>query len=216
MESKQFYNRIADSWYNIRHWSLFQDELGELNERWDEGKLLNIGCAHGPDFLPFDPENFDFYGTDISKGFMDLARKFARKNDRNFNLFVSDMRDLPLQDGSFDYIISVAALHHLLEKKNRLKALEEMKRVLRKGGEALITVWNSWQKDFLFRGREIEKEWNYKNEVLYRDYYLYNYPELKKDLEETGFEIVKLYPEQDSVFPIKYFSKNIIALVRKT
>lgn len=131
------------------------------------------------------------------------------------NLLVSDMTELPLKSSSMDYIVSVAALHHLTEKDNRTKAISEMARVLKDGGECLITVWNKWNRQFILDSKVIDKEWNYKGETLVRNYYLYNYFELKKDLEEVGFEVIRLYPEEDYNLPIKYFSKNIIALVKK-
>lgn len=215
MENKRFYNKIAESWYNIRHWSLFPEELEKISERWKGGNLLNIGCAHGADFLPFDDERFEFYGTDISEELVHLARKFAKKNSKNFDLFVSDMQDLPIQSESFDYAISIAALHHLTEKDERINALEEINRILKEGGEALITVWNKLQLSFIFEKKKIKKEWNYKGKTLHRNYYLYNYFELKRDIQEAGLEIVKLYPEKDHNIFTKHFSKNIFALIQK-
>ena len=46
------YDEIAESWYGLRHWTRFRQELEEVAARWETGTLLNVGCAHGPDFLP--------------------------------------------------------------------------------------------------------------------------------------------------------------------
>ena len=61
--NKEVFGQIAESWYRVRHWPLLPEELKELTQRWKQGSLLNIGCAHGPDFLPFR-QDFKLYGLD--------------------------------------------------------------------------------------------------------------------------------------------------------
>ncbi|MFB6217343.1 MAG: class I SAM-dependent methyltransferase [Candidatus Aenigmatarchaeota archaeon] len=213
METREFYDRIHDSWYNIRHWTLFKKELKELNERWDGGKLLNVGCAHGADFAPFD-EKFEMYGIDVSTKLLRMGQKFSEKLDSRPYLTTADMTHLPFKDNTFDNVICIASLHHLLEEEKRKGALKQIKRVLKDGNEAFITVWNKWQPQFIFKGKTIKKEWDYKGKTLERDYYLYTYPEFKKELEKTDFNVVKIGPESSYDFPLKYFSKNITALVK--
>ncbi len=215
MKPRNFYDEIADSWYNIRHWSLFQEELENLSERWDGGRLLNIGCAHGSDFLPMDGEKFQFYGLDVSKELLEKAKDYSSKFDFEPGLVTGDMKNLPFQRESMDYVICIASLHHLLEEKQRLRALEEIMRVLKKGGEAFITVWNRWHPKFILKDKTIERIWNYKGRKLTRKYYLYTYPELKRNLEDAGFKVIRLYPEKKHRLPIKYLSENILANVQK-
>jgi arsenite methyltransferase len=50
----------------------------------------------------------------------------------------ADMRALPFTDGSFDVILSKAAIHNLYQRADRAKALEEIARVLAPGGQVLI------------------------------------------------------------------------------
>ena len=182
MKSKEFYDSVAESWYNIRHWTIFRQELEKLNKEWS-GSLLNVGCAHGADFVPFSPGKFRFFGMDSSKELVFLSRKYAQKSGLVFHNCVGDMRELPFTENSVDYVICIASLHHLLEREERLQALKEMKRVLRK--EAFITVWDIRNSD-LPDDKIIEREWNRKGEVLKRLYYLYDKDELRKDLEEAG------------------------------
>lgn len=216
MEPRMFYDKVADSWYNIRHWSLFQEELEELSERWIRGKLLNIGCAHGSDFLPLNRNKFDLYGLDVSIELLEKALDYSSKFNFQPKLIAGDMRDLPFRENSFDHIISIASLHHLIEKNERIEALEEIRRVLKPEGEAFITVWNKKQREFMFEDKIIEKTWNYKGRELEREYYLYTYRELEKDLEKAGLEVLEVKPEKSYKVPfIKDFSKNILALVKK-
>ncbi|HDI02540.1 MAG TPA: class I SAM-dependent methyltransferase [Candidatus Aenigmarchaeota archaeon] len=193
------YDKIAESWYNVRHWSIFRNELEKLNEEWEGGKLLNIGCAHGADFLPFSPEKFKFFGIDSSRELILLSKKYSRKFNLTFYNLVGDMRCLPFKDESFDYVICIATLHHLLSRKERLLALSELGRVLKR--EAFITVWDRANPE-LPNEKIIEKEWG--REKLKRKYYLYDKEEFEGELRKAGFS-GKVWSD----------GKNLLALVRR-
>ncbi|MFC1906625.1 class I SAM-dependent methyltransferase [Chloroflexota bacterium] len=212
--NQDVFNQIAPGWYNFRHWSIFRQELEELALRWQGGRLLNIGCAHGPDFLPFR-QGFDLYGLDFSPEMLKLARKYSGKFDFKVNLFLADMGHLPFADATFDRAISVATYHHVKGKEPRKAALNELRRVLKPGGEAFITVWNRWQPRIWFSRSDVEVPWRSKDEILYRYYHLFSYPELEKLARNAGLGILKSFPENSYRFPIKTFSRNICLLVRK-
>ncbi len=212
--TKEVFDRIAPGWYNFRHWSIFRSELEALAHRWQGGRLLNVGCAHGPDFLPFR-QGFDLYGLDFSLEMLRFARKYSRKFNFTANLSLADVCCLPYTNDTFDWVISVATYHHVKGEEERQAALNELRRVLRPGGEALITVWNRWQPRFWFKPREVVAPWRTKDETLYRYYYLFSYRELDKLVKKTGFQVLKSFPEGSHHFPIKLFSRNICLLLRK-
>ncbi|TET46270.1 MAG: class I SAM-dependent methyltransferase [Dehalococcoidia bacterium] len=212
---KEVFDQIAPSWYNFRHHSIFRRELEALAERWGEGRLLNLGCAHGPDFLPFKPD-FELHGADLSTEMLRFARKYSSKFDFRVHLTAADVRSLPYCDNTFDFAVSVATYHHVKGKADKLAALRELKRVLKPGGEAFITVWNRWQPRFWFKGREVAVPWRTREKTFYRYYYLFTYFELESLVNEAGLEMIKSFPEHDYRFPIKYFSRNICLLLRKT
>ena len=212
--NRDVFNQIAPSWYNFRHWSIFRNELKALSHRWQKGKLLNIGCAHGPDFLPFK-QNFDLYGVDFSHEMLRFARKYSQKFHFAVNLALADVSYLPHSDETFDWAISVATYHHVKGKEARQATLGELRRVLKPGGEAFITVWNRWQRRFWFSRREIAVPWRQKDKTLYRYYYLFSYPELEGLAKKAGFQVIKSFPKSSYNFPIKFFSRNICLLVKK-
>jgi len=212
--NQDVFNQIAPSWYNFRHWSIFRSELEMLAQRWQNGKLLNIGCAHGPDFLPFK-QTFDLYGMDFSVEMLKFAQKYSQKFNFGVNLALADASYLPYADETIDWAISVATYHHVKDKEARQAALGELRRVLKPGGEAFITVWNRWQPGFWFKPQELAVPWRQKGKTLYRYYYLFSYPELERLVKEAGFEILKSFPESAYRFPLKFFSRNICLLVRK-
>ncbi|MBM2824378.1 MAG: SAM-dependent methlyltransferase [Dehalococcoidales bacterium] len=213
--SQEIFNEIAPGWYSFRHWSIFRGELEALARRWQKGRLLNVGCAHGPDFLPFR-QNFDLYGIDFSIKMLRLAQKYARKFDFTANLALADATQLPFPDATFDWAISVATYHHLQDEEKRRAALSELRRVLKVGGEAFITVWNRGQPRFWFKGKETTVPWRKQDQTLYRYYYLFTYPELERLARQAGFTVLSSSPESSYHFPFKLFSRNICLLLKKT
>ena len=205
------YDGIVESWYRHRHHTRFGTELASLAARWAGGRLLNVGCAHGPDFLPFK-DKFDLWGLDSSQAMIGLAQKYSDKFKFTANLLAADAVSLPFRDKSFDWIISVAAYHHILDKQGRLQAFRELRRVLKPGGEVFLTVWNRWQKDFIGKGREVDVPWKVQDKRLMRRYYLFTYPEIAGLLRSAGFAVMKTYPDSGYSFPLKYFSRNICVL----
>jgi ubiquinone/menaquinone biosynthesis C-methylase UbiE len=49
-----------------------------------------------------------------------------------------DMRKLPFEDGTFDVVVSRAAVHNLPSAEDRATAIAEVARVLKPGGQAVI------------------------------------------------------------------------------
>ena len=212
--TRDIFDKIAPGWYNFRHWSIFRSELEALAGRWQKGRLLDIGCAHGPDFLPF-AQDFDLYGVDFSPEMLKFAQKYSQKFNFAVNLSLADVGYLPYGDETFDWAISVATYHYVRGKENRQAALNELRRILKPGGEAFITVWNRWQPRFWFSGKEVDVPWRTKGKTLHRYHYLFSYRELERLVKKAGFEVLKSFPESSCRFPLKFFSRNICLLVRK-
>jgi ubiquinone/menaquinone biosynthesis C-methylase UbiE len=212
--NRDVFSQIAPGWYNFRHWSIFRNELEALAERWRGGRLLNLGCAHGPDFLPFR-DGFELYGLDFASKMLEFARRYAAKFSLPVNLLISDASYLPFTDRVFDWAIAVATYHHIKGSEDRRLALEELGRVLKPGGEAFITVWNRWQKRFWFKPKEVTVPWRTGDKTLGRYYYLFSYPELERMVRKAGFQVLKSSPEGSYHRPLKFFSRNICLLVRK-
>jgi tRNA (uracil-5-)-methyltransferase TRM9 len=212
--TRDIFNQIAPGWYNFRHWSIFRTELEALSQRWQPGRLLNIGCAHGPDFLPFK-QGFELHGADFSTEMLKLAQKYSRKFKFMVSLVEADIRQLPYNSETFDWAIAVATYHHLKDEEDRLQALQELRRVLKPDGEAFVTVWNRWQPRFWFHRQHLLVPWQTRGKTLYRYYYLFSYHELERLVKKAGFEVLKSFPESTYRLPIKTFSRNICLLMKK-
>jgi len=208
------FDAIAPGWYGFRHRTIFGPELEALARRWQRGRLLNVGCGHGADFVPFR-NGFDLYGVDFSAGMLEYARKYAAKSELDVNLALADASRLPFRDSSFDWAISVATYHHIRTPGARLSALVELRRVLRPGGEAFITAWNRWQPRFWLSRKETLVPWRTKGIVVQRYYYLFARGELERLTRQAGLDVLRSYAEASYRLPVKTFSRNICLLVRR-
>lgn len=74
-------------------------------------------------------------GSDTCAQFVTIAR------EKQHEVCVSDNQRLPYRDGCFDAVISVGVIHHFASPKRRLRALQELARILRPGGRMLVYAW---------------------------------------------------------------------------
>ena len=214
MATPHVWDEIAEGWYRLRRHTRFRQELSEMAERWGGGRLLNIGCGHGADFLPFRG-GFQMWGADFSRRLLELGRSYQREHSFNANLVQAEAGWLPFKDGSFDWAIAVAVYHHVRGEMARVRAWEELYRVLKPGGEAFVTVWNRGQPRFWLQGSEVLVPWRLPNIAVSRYHYLYTYRGIKKALMGVGFDVVAQFPERRHRMPFKGISRNICALVRR-
>lgn len=62
-------------------------------------------------------------------------------HDRHHEVAVCNNLRLPYRDECFDAVISIGVIHHFASVKRRLRALQELGRILRPGGKMLVYVW---------------------------------------------------------------------------
>jgi ubiquinone/menaquinone biosynthesis C-methylase UbiE len=79
--------------------------------------------------------DFRITGLDISETFVEIATEHAKKEGVKVDFRLGNASAMPFADESFDFVYCSAAFKNFTEP---LKALDEMQRVLRGGGEALI------------------------------------------------------------------------------
>ncbi|RHN74032.1 putative tRNA (carboxymethyluridine(34)-5-O)-methyltransferase [Medicago truncatula] len=81
------------------------------------------------------------------RNFSSPTQIIATNSFRGNEVLVADAVNLPYRTGFGDAAISIAVLHHLSTENRRRKAIEELVRVVKKGGLVLITVWAVEQED---------------------------------------------------------------------
>jgi len=124
----------------------FEREARELAAALPSGARV-LEVAPGPGFLSvaLAKHGCEVTGVDISESFVRMATEYARKEGVRVNFMHGSASDLPLADGTFDLVVCRAAFKNFSEP---LRAINEMYRVLKPGGLALIidlckdTSWN--------------------------------------------------------------------------
>jgi len=194
---KEVYDNIAEAFYSreLRREHPIGQHIRKLAKEWKPGLLLDVGCGVGTWMIPFIKNNFECIGIDISPKQLEFAKKFARKHKAELKLKTANMLELPFDDDKFDYVISVAALHHLDSNKKRLKALSEMKRVLKPDGKIFIAVWNKEQKRFFGSKKDVYVPWKHNGKTHERYYHLFSKDELKGIVEKSGIKIEKIFED---------------------
>ena len=128
------YNRIASIYELIdlplellffRTWR--KEALSGLN-----GKVLEVGVGTGRN-LKYYPAGCSVTGIDRSAGMLEKALE-KTKEMNNINLYLMDAEHLEFPDNSFDYVVTTFVLCTIPDP---VKALKEMRRVLKPSGELI-------------------------------------------------------------------------------
>ena len=100
-------------------------------------RILDLGCGHGEQSLNLLGRGACVSGIDISQKYIDdaiiAAEKASYSKDR-YKFRVMDAHSLDFSDECFDIVVGRGILHHL----DLMVSLEEIHRVLKKGGMALF------------------------------------------------------------------------------
>lgn len=97
-----------------------------------------LEVAPGPGYLAIELAKLGRHrvtALDISKTFVEIARKNAANAGVQVDFRLGNAASMPLPDNAFDFLVCRAAFKNFAEP---LRAFEEMRRVLKPGGQALI------------------------------------------------------------------------------
>jgi ubiquinone/menaquinone biosynthesis C-methylase UbiE len=99
------------------------------------GSVLEV--APGPGFLSIElaKRGLEVRAVDISKTFVEIARRNAAAEGVKVRFQLGNAAALPIEDTSVDFVVCRAAFKNFSEP---VKAMAEMRRVLRPGGTALL------------------------------------------------------------------------------
>lgn len=102
-------------------------------------KVLEIGCGLGTDGAQFAEAGADYTGVDLTEAAVELARKRFELFDVKGKFQTADAENLDFADDSFDLVYSHGVLHHTPDTQ---KAIDEVHRVLRPGGQAMVMLYH--------------------------------------------------------------------------
>ena len=98
------------------------------------GDVLEVAIGTGRN-LPFYPPDVRLTAVEFSPAMLELARQRAQELGRTVDLRLGDAQALDLPDESFDTVVCTLSLCGIPDER---PAVQEMKRVLRPGGQLLL------------------------------------------------------------------------------
>jgi len=132
----ELHRRFSTNAYGWGPW-VFDNYL-ELLPR--QARILELGC--GPATIWADnvsriPAGWDITLSDFSDGMLDTAWRNLVVTGRNFKFEQIDAQSIPYSDENFNVVIANHMLYHV---PDRPKAIAEISRVLKPGGQLIATT----------------------------------------------------------------------------
>jgi tRNA (uracil-5-)-methyltransferase TRM9 len=217
------WDTIAESFDTTRQkpWKYCVDFIQNLPP---ETRVADLGCGNGRHLIPAAQQCTYAIGVDISQRFLQIiTKKIQQRPQKNIMLIHADIVHLPFSDQSLDAVLCIASLHNIQGKEHRHTALQEITRVLKPQGTALISVWSRWQdkyyKHFLKQLisqkqnlGDIDILWKQHNLNIPRFYHLYSKTEFQTELHQAGLQIQHI---ESIKIHSKRFTDNYFAIVKK-
>ncbi|MFO8143126.1 MAG: class I SAM-dependent methyltransferase [Dehalococcoidales bacterium] len=148
--TERFVRAYFDSVYNIaydfttarlrRFQKLQASCVGRLTLE-DDDQVLCVGLGTGNEIQHILTKNREVAvtGIDYSKTALKKAVRKAISTGRSISLHLMDARQLDFASGTFDSVVCIHVMDFLGDARDQEKATAEIMRVLKKGGEFVIT-----------------------------------------------------------------------------
>ena len=129
------YDRLMGRWSRLH-----EPHFLQFAEIPDYGKILDAGCGIGALAFAITElrPNCIIVGIDTSKEYISYAESFNNQSDR-VRFEVGDIQNIAFPDATFDNSLSLLVLNFI---PNAQRALLEMVRVTRPGGQVVAAVWD--------------------------------------------------------------------------
>ena len=224
-KSEKTWNNIAKS-FDITRKKPWVQCLEFINNTSKNCIIADIGCGNGRHLLPAAKQCKHVFGLDISSELLYIIKK-KLLNDKfqNVSLIHSDVVNIPLKNNSINAVLFIASLHNIEKRINRLNSLKEVRRILKKDGLALISVWSRWQDKYKMHFLkkwftqsentefgDINIYWKQHGLNIPRFYHLYSKKEFKKDLIDANLKILE---SMEAKMHSQKNPDNFFALVKK-
>jgi ubiquinone/menaquinone biosynthesis C-methylase UbiE len=132
---------VVARWYarqrgSARQLEAYRAQAAELTGGLPPGAdVLEVAPGPGYQAIELARRGCRVTGLDISRTFVEIARRRARQAGVSVDVRQGDAASLPFGDESFDLVVCQAAFKNFTRP---VSALDEMHRVLRRGGTAVI------------------------------------------------------------------------------
>jgi SAM-dependent methyltransferase len=137
--SSEFFRDLDDYHFDKLHHLLTLIPFDGLAGR----AVLDLGCGTGVDLVRFARGKARVVGVDLSEAAVRLAQQNVGHQHLHAALVVADGERLPFPDNHFDYVFAHGVVQYTA---NGRRLVDEVRRVLKPGGEAVFQGYNriSW------------------------------------------------------------------------
>ena len=154
-------------------------------------RVVEIGCGIGIDLVKFAQGHAEVIGIDLAEKSIELARQNFSFTGVESEFLRMNGEALEFDDDTFDVVYAHGVIQYTA---NAQTMIDEIHRILKPGGEAIMMVYNriSWL-NFLSKIMKVELE--HEDAPVLNKYSIGEFKELL-----SGFSSVKIVPER---FPVK-------------
>ncbi len=193
------FNQIAEDFDRTRSYawsavSMFIEEEPTVEV------AIDIGCGNGRHSELFIEQDTSVIGLDLSRKLLEHA--VARVASSRFLPVEGTATNLPVSDSMIDRGIYIATIHHLPTRSDRIVSLDELARVLKPNGVALISGWSVHDDRFDEQAAfDTVIDWTLPSgETIPRFYHLYDEQDFAGELEESNLSIERQWRESGNCY----------------
>jgi ArsR family transcriptional regulator len=145
-KSKQFFNRIAHKWDDLKQQIIGNFDLNGALLRHVErcAYAVDMGCGTGQLLHRLKEVASVAVGVDSSPQMLEQARRLFSADNGNVELRLGELEHLPVGDNQADCVIISMALHHIPAPE---KAIAEAARILKNKGNLIIADFEKHQDE---------------------------------------------------------------------
>jgi SAM-dependent methyltransferase len=156
------------------------------------GLVVDAGCGAGKWVAYLHRLGYRIIGLDVSAEALAAARRDAPLA----GLALADTQRAPIRDGAVDAVLSLGVVEH--DERGPVAGLRELHRIIKPGGVLVLDVpFNNWFRRLVtnpIASRETRRRRRAGWTLGFAEY-RFDLGELRRFLEETGFEVVTAYPD---------------------
>lgn len=220
--NQETWDRIAESFDSTRT-KTWEECIDFIQQTKQKGIAVDLGCGNGRHLIPLAHSYHQTIGVDISRKLLSITKQKLQEHQlKNTNLIHASLTHLPIISNSIQTALYIAALHNIRTKELRIKSLKELRRILTKKGNAIISVWARNQPRFIekIKNQKQDTTVEHGDIILYwrqhqlnvpRFYHLYTQEEFISDLTQANLQINKI---KEGFITTKTKPDNYFAIVR--
>lgn len=172
--------------------------------------ILDIGGATGSFSFWLAEQGYNVSLIDIVPKHIELAKIKEKEKGVNLkSIIIGDARNLPFEDNSFELVLLMGPLYHLIDRNDRQKSLKEAYRVLKHNGIIITEVisryaslFDGFQYDLVndpdfveIMKRDINTGYHSdtsKSNRYFTDSYFHRPEEIIQEITHAGFKLEEL------------------------